>query len=62
MMKQLSEGDRITVKANDVLGTDETMGTVRQVHEAHYIVHIDGDEPEWDGPVSHDGEVLCEMP
>jgi hypothetical protein len=53
-------GDRIKVKAHKVLGTPAAMGTIRKVKKNHYIVHIDGDGEEWDGPVSFDGEVLAE--
>jgi len=55
----LNIGDRIQVKANEVLGTDAAMGTIREIQANHYVVHIDGDLPEWDGPVSFEGEVLC---
>lgn len=55
-----SVGDRIVVKADAVLGTDEAMGTILEVEATHYVVHIDGDAPEWFGPVSFEGEVLQE--
>ena len=57
-MKTLTAGDRIQVKAHEVLGTPAVMGTVREVTASHYVVHCDGDEPEWTGPVSFEGEVL----
>lgn len=51
-------GDRIKVLAHAVLGTPESMGTILEVNSDHYIVHIDGDDPTWFGPVSLNGEVL----
>jgi len=59
MNTKLKVGARIKVLAHEVLGTPEAMGTVLEVNENHYIVHIDGDDPEWFGPVSLDGEVLA---
>lgn len=55
-------GERIRVKANAVLGTDEAWGTIREVHPNHYVVHVDGDDPAWSGPVSFEGEVMTDQP
>jgi hypothetical protein len=62
MKKQI--GERIQVLADKVLGTDAVMGTILEVNnkQRHYIVHCDGDDPEWAGPVNEDGHVLCEIP
>lgn len=60
--KKLKRGDRIKVQADEVLGTDEAMATVKEVYKWGYIVHIDGDDPEWDGPIDFDGNVLQDMP
>lgn len=61
-MNTLKIGDRIVVKASKVLGTPEVGGTIQKVCDDHYIVHCDGDEPEWNGPVAHDGTVLVNHP
>lgn len=60
--KKLKKGARILVKADEILGTEEAMATVKKVHSWGYTVHIDGDDPEWDGPVNFAGEILQEMP
>ncbi len=62
MTTLLKAGQRITVNECDWLGTPEVMGTIRKVYKEHYIVHCDGDDPEWEGPVSFDGDVICDMP
>ena len=53
-------GDKILIKADDVLGTSEAMATIVTVHETFYTVHIDGEGPNWFGSVTFDGVVLCE--
>ena len=69
----LKKGDRIQVKASESLGTPAVMGTIRSVEAAigeglpaaglnYYIVHCDGDAPEWSGPVALDGTVMSDMP
>lgn len=55
-------GERIRVKADKVLGTPEAWGTIMAVCDNHYIVHIDGDRPQWNGPVSFEGEVMTDQP
>ncbi len=57
-MTKLSPGDRIQVLASAVLGTDAVMATVLSVESFGYIVHCDGDAPEWNGPVDFLGNVL----
>jgi len=54
--------NRIKVKANAILGTPEAMATILETHSWGYTVHIDGDDPEWYGPVDKEGEVLTEVP
>ena len=61
IIEKLKVGDRIAVNANEVLGTDAAMGTVIEVRANCYEVHVDGDDPEWHGPVSFAGDVLCSM-
>lgn len=53
-------GDRITVKESAVLGTPEANATIVGFHKFGYIVHVDGDQPGWDGPVDFAGNVLLE--
>jgi hypothetical protein len=55
-------GDRLLVKASEFLGTPAAMSTVVEVTDFGYLVNIDGDEPEWFGPVTFDGDVLIERP
>ena len=55
-------GDRIKVLANTMLGTTDVMATIRSVEENCYYVHCDGDGAEWTGPVTFNGDVLCDMP
>jgi hypothetical protein len=62
MNTKLHLGDRIQVKASEFLGTPAAMGTVVEVTDFGYQVHIDGDDPEWYGPVAVDGTVLIERP
>jgi len=54
----LKVDDRIKVLANPILGTEETMGTILEVEDDHYLVLLDGDDPDWYGPVSFDGQIL----
>lgn len=61
-MTMLKVGQRITVKECDWLGTPEVMATVRHVEKDCYYVHCDGDDEDEIGPVSFDGEVICDMP
>jgi hypothetical protein len=58
----LNVGGRLLVKASEFLGTPAAMATVREVIDVGYIVHIDGDAPEWYGAVAFDGTVLIESP
>jgi hypothetical protein len=58
-MKTKNVGERICVKADPILGTPAAMGTIVEVLDNSYLVHIDGDDPEWFGPVSLNGEILC---
>lgn len=60
-MDKKKVGDRIAVKASECLGTPEAMGTIVEVEATHYVVHIDGDDPEWAGPVTFEGEVLIDQ-
>jgi len=53
-------GDKIEIQANEILGTPEAMATVKEVCDFGYMVHIDGDDPDWTGPVDFNGNVLCE--
>ena len=62
MTTLLKKGQRITVNECDWLGTPEVMGTIRAVHKDCYIVHCDGDDPAEEGPVSFNGDVICDMP
>jgi hypothetical protein len=55
-------GDRLEVKASAFLGSPAAMGTIVEVCDFGYQVHIDGDDPEWFGPVDVDGNVLLESP
>jgi hypothetical protein len=55
-------GDRLLVNASEFLGTPAAMSTVVEVTDFGYLVHVDGDEPEWFGPVDFDGNVLIESP
>lgn len=55
------KGDTIKVLAHPVLGTPETTGTILTIESYGYIVHIKGDDPLWYGPVSWEGEVLCDF-
>lgn len=56
------KGGRILVKADEILGTPAVMGTIRQVSAKCLIVHCDGDAPEWDGPVDHEGNIIHGWP
>lgn len=51
-------GDRIRVKESKGLGTPSAMATIRALYEKGYIVHIDGDHDEWEGPITWDGDVV----
>jgi len=55
------KGDRILVKENKILGTPEAQASIKEVYSWGYDVVIDGDDPEWWGPVDKDGEVLCNI-
>lgn len=59
-IQKLHPGDRIRVKADRVLGTPAAMGTIVEVTDFGYLVHIDGDDPEWYGPVTVDGTIIVE--
>jgi hypothetical protein len=59
-MSKLNVGDRLLVQASAFLGTLAEMSTVVEVTDFGYIVHIDGDSPEWNGPVDTEGHVLIE--
>lgn len=63
-LQHVTPGDRIVVKACPILGTPERMGTVMRVpaDRSFLMVHIDGDEVDWFGPVDLDGNVLQESP
>ena len=53
-------GDKITILANEVLGTDACEATIIEVYpeDGVYVVHCDGD-PEGDfGPISLEGEIV----
>ena len=60
MAENKKPGDQIIVKENKILGTPEAKATIRSVEDYGYIVHVDGDDPEWDGPIDFEGNVLCE--
>lgn len=49
-------GERIEVKEDLILGTPAAMATIVSIEEWGYYVRIDGDDPEWIGPVGFDGE------
>lgn len=58
-MKKLV-GEEITINANEFLGTEEANATVVQVDEKCYWVNIEGDDPEWVGPVDFDGNIIVD--
>ncbi len=62
MNNKLHVGDRLLVKASAFLGTPEAWATVLWGIKGGYMVHIDGDDPDWYGPVDLDGTVLIELP
>lgn len=53
--------DRVFIKADSVLGTPATWSTVKEVCDFGYMVHIDGDDPDWVGPVDFNGNILQEF-
>lgn len=65
-MARLKPGDKITIKADPILGTDAEEAKVLEVYEWGYIVEPVND-PEWEGPVDLEGNPLqdhrgCEIP
>jgi len=50
--------ERIEVKSNKVLGTPKAMATIIKETPWGYIVHVDGDDHEWYGPIDKEGNIL----
>ena len=52
-----SIGDRILVKGGMVCDED-AMGTILEVHDGFYVVHVDGDSIDEYGTVNENGDIL----
>lgn len=57
-MKTLKVGNTITVMEDRVLGTPEASAEIVEVTDFGYMVIIDGDDPEWAGPIDFNGNIL----